>query len=145
MIATDKYRHFCCEPLENVENYEVAVNAVEIYICHHRLGTEFTADELKAKDMYFNRPASELIFVSRAEHTSLHHSGKTVSDEQKAKQSAKMKNKPSWCAGQKLSESHKEHLRKPKKRSAEVIAANKERCKGKTWKLIDGKRVWLNK
>lgn len=47
--------------------------------------------------------------------------------------------------GKPLSETHKKALRKPKNLSEKARQENKNRCKGKTWKLIDGKRVWLER
>lgn len=43
--------------------------------------------ELIEKGLYYNRPASELIFLSQKEHAKLHMTGK-----------------PSWCKGKKLPE-----------------------------------------
>ena len=75
-----------CKNYQNVENYEAAKKDNFIgWECHHRLEThnsdgerrlvDITADELKALDMYYNRPASELIFLTISEHTSLHNEG----------------------------------------------------------------------
>ena len=78
-----KYRGFCCEDYSNIENYGNAITSLEQYCIHHRLETHtsdgirrqvcLTPDELKALDMYYNRPASELIFLSSSEHTILHN------------------------------------------------------------------------
>lgn len=74
-------KRFCKEP-EKIENYEKALadNFVG-WDCHHRLEThtsdgkrrdvDITVAELQALDMYYNRPASELIFLRKGEHTSL--------------------------------------------------------------------------
>lgn len=79
-----KRQHYCCEEISKIENYNLAKadNSVDWDI-HHRLEThnsdgerrlvDLTADELKVLDMYYNRPASELIFMTHSEHRSLHN------------------------------------------------------------------------
>src|SRR5574344_1922581 len=82
-----KQKYYCCENISQIENYEEAKadNFVNWDI-HHKLETnnsdgerrlvDLTADELKALGMYYNRPASELIFMKHKEHVSLHKKGK---------------------------------------------------------------------
>ena len=78
-----KYNFKCyCKDYKNIENYEKALadNFVG-WDCHHRLEThtsdgerrlvDITVAELQALDMYYNRPAEELIFLRKGEHTSL--------------------------------------------------------------------------
>lgn len=72
-----------CEDVTKVENYEKAKadNFVN-WVQHHRLEThnsdgerrlvQITAEELQALDMYYNRPAEELIWLTRAEHINIH-------------------------------------------------------------------------
>lgn len=68
-----------------IENYDKALaDNFEGWDIHHRLETHtsdselrpvaITRDELIALDMYYARPASELIFLTRSEHTKLHRS-----------------------------------------------------------------------
>lgn len=75
-----------CKDYTNIENYEKAkADNFRGWNCHHRLQTwtsdgerrlvDITADELKALDMYYNRPAEELIFLTRSEHSKLHKKG----------------------------------------------------------------------
>lgn len=76
-----------CKDYKNIENYEMAAadNFVG-WVCHHRLQTwtsdgkrrevDILAKELKALGMYYNRPASELIFLTKSEHSTLHNTGK---------------------------------------------------------------------
>src|SRR5574344_430980 len=69
---------YCCEDLSQIENYSSAKadNFVNWDI-HHRLETNsdvnLSRKELKALDMYYNRPASELIFITHGDHISLHN------------------------------------------------------------------------
>lgn len=77
-------QHYCCEDISNIENYSLAKadNFVNCDI-HHRLETnnsdgekrlvDLSHSELKALDMYYNRPASELIFLKHKEHMQLHN------------------------------------------------------------------------
>lgn len=75
---------FCIsEEVEQIENYELAkADNFKGWDIHHRLETHnsdgekrlvnLSRDELKSLDMYYNRPASELIFLTKSEHTKLH-------------------------------------------------------------------------
>lgn len=75
------------EQIEQVENYELAkADNFNGWCIHHRLETH-TSDgekrlvdlsrmELFALDMYYNRPANELIFLTISEHISLHRKNK---------------------------------------------------------------------
>lgn len=78
---------YCCESLENVENYEKAkADNFKGWHCHHRLEThtsdgekrpvDISMKELKALGMYWRRPANELLFIKDAEHIKLHNTGK---------------------------------------------------------------------
>ena len=148
MIDLYRAKKYCID-VENIENYEIAVNSEEVWNCHHRLEThtsdgerrlvDITKEELIALNMYYNRPAEELIFLTTKEHNSLHHKGKVawnkgkpLSEETKRKMSAALKGRPAW-------NKEKHHSDESK---AKVSKANKGRYKGKHWKLVDGKRVW---
>lgn len=72
-----------CKEIEKVENYEKAVaDNFRGWLCHHRLEThnsdgerrlvDIKSTELNALGMYWHRPASELIFLTVAEHEILH-------------------------------------------------------------------------
>ena len=74
-----------CNP-EQIENYELAkADNFEGWHCHHRLEThtadgnrrkvDLSREELIAMNMYYNRPANELIFMKAGEHISLHKRG----------------------------------------------------------------------
>ena len=77
---------FYCKDYENIENYNKAKeDNFKNWCCHHRLEThtsdgerrlvDITAEELQALDMYYDRPAEELIFMKHSEHSSLHSKG----------------------------------------------------------------------
>lgn len=165
---------YCCEDISKIENYEKAIaDKTNTWECHHRLEThtsdgerrlvDISVEELKALNMYYNHPASELIFLTTSEHDSLHKRGKKHSDETKRKmsesrkgnQNAKGKHKPhseetknkisDALKGRQLSEEPKKKLsevKKGKRMSEEVKRRIAEAHKGKHWKLVDGKRVY---
>ena len=70
-------KYICCEDIRLIENYDKAINDNDVtWHCHHRLEIQndcvVTVKELKERNLYFNRPASELIFLSPSEHHKLH-------------------------------------------------------------------------
>ena len=96
---------YYCDDIESVENYEKAkADDFKGWEVHHRLEThnsdgerrivDISHKELKALDMYWHRPSSELIFLTVSDHNTLHHKGKRLSDETKKKISKASKGKP---------------------------------------------------
>lgn len=64
---------------EHIENYDKAkADNFKGWHCHHRLelhpdgSIRFTRESLIKLDLYINRPANELIFLTREEHNKLH-------------------------------------------------------------------------
>ena len=95
---------YCNGDITKIENYENAVNDThKMWHCHHRLETHnsdgerrlvsISKEELKALGMYYNRPASELIFLTPKEHYLLHNKGHKFSEETKKKISESNKGK----------------------------------------------------
>lgn len=84
-MINEKYaRMFCCEDISLIENYQEAINDTEqTWDCHHRLETEMNISrkDLIKKKLYYERPSSELIFLTHSEHISMHHKGKHISQE----------------------------------------------------------------
>lgn len=87
-MINSKYANlFCCEDISLIENYDKAIGDAETWDCHHRLETHdengnlrqiqdrLSREDLKHKGLYFNRPAKELVFLSRFDHRSLHWKG----------------------------------------------------------------------
>ena len=72
------YAKRCCnENILLIENFEKAVNDSEKYDCHHRLeiqedGTLISRQKLIEMNLYYDRPASELIFLTHSDHAKLH-------------------------------------------------------------------------
>ena len=82
-----------CKDYENIENCEKAKkDNFKGWHCHHRLEThnsdgerrlvDIAKKELIALGMYYNRPASELIFLPASEHNA-YGKGKPKSEEHK--------------------------------------------------------------
>lgn len=72
------------EEIEQIENYKLAKkDNFDGWHIHHRLETHnsdgekrlvnLSKDELIALEMYYNRPANELIFLTASEHRKIHH------------------------------------------------------------------------
>lgn len=84
MIASSKKglwrtKKKCCEDLSHVEGYDMAVaDKDHIYHLHHRNeldkdgNFQYYAKDLMRIGLYWRRPASELIFLTREEHTRIH-------------------------------------------------------------------------
>ena len=77
------WKSYCSESLELVENYMAAkADDFEGWCIHHRLeiqpdGTRVSAKELIDQNLYYGRPASELVFMRFEEHSALHITGNT--------------------------------------------------------------------
>ena len=79
MINEHNAKRFCSEDIALIENYHQAISDEKrMWDIHHRREcdangrTLFTNKQLKDMNLYFNRPASELIFVTRSMHWKLH-------------------------------------------------------------------------
>lgn len=79
MINEHNAKRFCSEDIALIENYHQAISDEKrMWDIHHRREcdangrTLFTHKQLKDMNLYFNRPASELIFVTRSMHWKLH-------------------------------------------------------------------------
>lgn len=87
MINKDinKIKEFCCDDISLIENYDIAVSSKEKYHCHHRLEIQgeliVSRKTLIENNMYYHRPANELIFLTEAEHKKLHSNN--MSEEQR--------------------------------------------------------------
>ena len=71
---------YCCESLELVENYAAAkADDFKGWDIHHRGEIlpcgRFSTDDLKKFGLYWNRPASELIWLRHDEHIAMHSAG----------------------------------------------------------------------
>ena len=79
MINTYMAKSYCSEDIALIENYHEAIaDQTKMWDIHHRREcdsegrTLFTGKQLIDMGLYFSRPASELIFVTRSMHWKLH-------------------------------------------------------------------------
>lgn len=115
MINFKNVKNYCNESLSLIENYDKAfADKEQTWDCHHRRELETSRKELIKIGEYFNRPASELIFLTKSEHNAIHKTGnknnlgKHLSEEHKKKLSDALKGKPlTEETKRKLSEAHK--------------------------------------
>ena len=79
MINEKQAKKYCCENISLIENYNQAISDQKrMWDIHHRREcddegrTLFTKKQLIEINLYHNRPASELIFVTRSMHRKIH-------------------------------------------------------------------------
>ena len=164
MINEYRAKLYCKEDISKIKNYDTAIaDTTQTWECHHMTETWWncTAQDLIDNECYYNRKACELIFLTPAEHKSLHNKGKHHSEETRRKISEAKKGKfLSEEHRRKLSEAKKGRTRSPlsedtrkkmseakkgKVHSEETKNKISKALKGKSWKLIDGKRVYFSK
>ena len=156
------YKQYC-KDYENIENYQKALaDNFKGWDCHHRLEThnsdgerrevDITRRELLALDVYYNRPASELVFLTSSEHQLLHNKGKHPSEEAKKKNSEAHKGKhPSEEHKKKLSEAKKgeknpfygkHHSEETRRKISEAKKNMSEETRKKLSEANKGKNIW---
>lgn len=129
MINEKCAKRFCKEDISKIENYELAINdKSQMWECHHKAEIlpcgRFSRNDLKKFNLYWNRPANELVFLTPSEHRKLHLKGKKFSEETRRKMSESRKGKNTWMKGtyrseetkRKISESLKGKKRGPYKK-----------------------------
>ena len=148
---------YCCEDLSKIENYDKAITDQDrTWHCHHRLevsanGEVVSSEQLKRCGLYYHRPASELIFLTRSEHLRLHnkgernhnfgkhlseetkrkiseaHTGKTLSEEHRRKMSEVRKGEKNPLFG-------KKHSEETKRKIMETMKGKKRKPFSEEWK-----------
>lgn len=74
MINIRETRKYCCEDISLIENCVKAMNDKEVvWHIHHRKGEKQSRGQLIEDGLYYDRPASELIFLHPLEHKLIHH------------------------------------------------------------------------
>lgn len=102
MINESQARKYCREDITLIKNYAEAVaDTTQTWICHHRNAEPFTGfctADLVKMNMYENRPASELMFVTRKTHVEIHSSGHTCKhhSEESRKKISESRNGKYW-------------------------------------------------
>ena len=98
MISETSAKKYSKDDISKIENYDKAISDnTQIWDCHHRAEIlpcgRFSVDDLKKFDLYWFRPASELIFLTKSEHGRLHGRRRQFSEETKEKWSKARKGK----------------------------------------------------
>ena len=133
MINFYRAKTYCKDDISLIENFDKAVNDKEhTWDCHHRREITTPRKELIEIREYYNRPASELIFLTQKEHRALH-----------AKGNKNMLGKSSPWKG-------KHHTEEAKRKMSEVSKGNKywlgkhhtEESRIKISKSNKGKQAW---
>lgn len=85
-----RLKSYCSGDYTKIENYEDAVNdTTQKWECHHRKElTEdgkfaYSKEDLIEKKKYYDRPPSELIFLTESEHKKLHGKGRSDATREK--------------------------------------------------------------
>lgn len=160
MINEKNVNEYCIkEQIHLIENYELAMqDETQTWDCHHRreIDENKSKQQLIDANLYYDRPASELIFLTKEEHISLHqkgennimygkthsddarqkisdtHKGKQLSAETKAKISASKKGKPGTRKGKHHTDEARQKISESKKGKPK---------KKYRWVTIDGEIV----
>ena len=142
MITNIKSLEKYCKDYKNIKNYEEALKSTLKYDLHHRLeiSDNKSRKDLKEENLYYDRPATELIFLEHGEHIRLHKEGennpmfgKNLSTDTRKKISEAMKGKhrPAFSTEWKQ----------------RMSAAQKGKLgpnRGKHWHLENAKRVYTD-
>lgn len=155
MISIRCTYSFCKEDISKIENYDKAMaDKTQIWHCHHRteIWWNCTKKELIENECYYNRKACELIFLPPAEHIRIHRKNSQFSEETRKKMSQSHKGVNTWSKDKIVSKETRKKMsdsmkgkNKGKTRTKEQRIKISKAFKGKTWKIVDGKRVWVSK
>lgn len=101
MINIKLAKRYCKEDITLIENYSEAISdTTQTWTIHHKGEIlpcgRYSINDLKKFNLYYHRPASELIFIRSAEHTKLHHLGAKRSNETKQRISNGTKGNKKW-------------------------------------------------
>ena len=126
MICERTIKKFCKDDISLIENYDKAIaDTTQVWQCHHRRETIYSAKELIEIGEYYNRPACELIFLTPSNHRRLHNLGKHPSEESRKKMSESKKGENNPMFG-------KHHSAEARKKMSEANKGN-TKTKGKFW------------
>ena len=154
MINFRQAKKYCKEDISKIENYAAALaDNSQTWDLHHKteIWWNCSKKDLIENECYYNRKACELVFLTRSEHDKLHHKDKVVSESTRQKLSASLKGKIRKPLAEdtrrKISEAMKGENNPfyGKSHTEDTRRKLSEARKGKTWKVIDGKRVWYSK
>ena len=132
MISIKCIKKICNEPVEMIENYLIAKNdESQYYSCHHKneirsilgMTVHITKEELIGLGLYFHRPANELIFLPRTEHSKLHHKNPDFREHISVTKKGRVSNRK----GCRLTEEQKKRMSEGHKRNLNDITRSRLR------------------
>lgn len=106
MICIETSKAYCSNYWD-IENYQKALlDETQTWHCHHRreISENKSQQELKNEGKYYNVSASDLIYLTPAEHAKIHKPGKNFKN--KGKHSWNFNTHPSEESKKKMSQSH---------------------------------------
>ena len=116
MIDKKRAIKYCKNDISLIENYDKAIaDTTQVWHCHHRRETIYSRSGLIEIGEYYNRPACELIFLTKSEHMRLHNLGKNVSAETRKKISESKNGENNPMFGKHLSEETRQKLSEARK------------------------------
>ena len=116
MIDKKRAIKYCKNDISLIENYDKAIaDKTQVWHCHHRRETIYSRSGLIEIGEYYNRPACELIFLTKSEHMRLHNLGKHLSEETRQKLSEANKGENNSMFGKHLSEETRQKLSEARK------------------------------
>ena len=123
MVNRKTAKLYCKEDISLIENYDKAKSdLLEVWDIHHRKEEEgYSVKELIYLGLYYKIPASELIFLTKKEHRSLHMKGKKLSEETKKKMSKANKGEKNNMYGKKHTEEAKKKMSESKSKPVQQI------------------------
>lgn len=151
MIRKDmNFSRYCSEPLENIENYDnAAADTEHLWECHHRAEIlpcgSYSREDLKKVGLYWERPASELIFLRHDEHRTLHAKNRKPETSRRIAEKVAMRNR-----GRKLSDEHRRklslsHMGKHQSPSTILKRVASLKKRHETQDMADAKRVVMER
>ena len=123
MINENSAKSYCKDDISLIENYDKAIaDDTQTWHCHHRRETVLSRKDLIEIGEYYNRPAIELIFLTKSEHNRLHKSGenhplfgKHHSEESRKKMSESKKGENNQMFGKHHSEESRKKMSESRK------------------------------
>ena len=82
MISIESATAYCKEDISRIENYDLAIiDTEEMWHCHHRreITENKSMSQLILERKYYQVPASDLIFLRKGDHISLHNKNRDIS------------------------------------------------------------------
>ena len=144
MIKLYNAKKYCKNDISLIENYDQAIaDMTQTWDCHHRRETIFSKSDLIEIGEYYNRPACELIFLTKSEHMRLHNLDKRIQEETRLKMSQSLKGENHPMFGKHRSEDTRNKMSESKNgennpmfgkhHSEESRKKMSEATKGKHW------------